>query len=94
MAQAQSVTIDQLARLYGARNEANNRLTLAHRAGSKAGSISDARKTARTMNAAYESALKQYKHQQKTAMKARRSNEEADRKEAAAETTVPDQGAA
>jgi len=79
---AQPVTLDQLARLYGARNEANSRLTLAHRAGSKAGSIGDARKTARTMNADYEAALKQYKHQQKAA---RRANEEAARKEAAAE---------
>lgn len=82
MAQAQSVTIDQLARLYGARNEANSKLTLAHRAGSKAGSISDARKAARTLNSAYEAALKQYKHQQKTAMKARRASEEAAYKEA------------
>lgn len=82
MEHQQSVTIDQLARLYGARNEANSRLTLAHRAGSKAGSISDARKAARTLNSAYEAALKQYKHQQKAAMKARRDSEEAARQEA------------
>lgn len=94
MAQAQSVTIEQLARLYGARNEANSRLTLAHRAGSKAGSISDARKTARTLNSAYEAALKQYKHQQKTAMKARRANEETARQEAKTTAEQPDADAA
>ena len=94
MEHRQSVTIDQLARLYGARNEANSKLTLAHRSGSKAGSISDARKAARTLNSAYEAALKQYKHQQKSAMKARRAHEETARQEAKTTAEQPNQDAA
>jgi len=79
MAQAQSVTIEQLARLYQARNEANKRMSQALRA--KSG-VADAKTEAGRLNRAYVDALKVYKHQQKTAMKARRAHEETARQEA------------
>lgn len=68
MAQAQSVTIDQLARLYGARNEANKRMSQALRA--KSG-VAEAKAEAGRLNRAYVDALKVYKRQQKTARNAR-----------------------
>lgn len=74
MAQAQSVTIEQLARLYHARNEANKRMSQALRA--KFGVV-DAKTKAGLLNRAYVDSLKAYKRQQKTAMKARRVSEEA-----------------
>lgn len=63
---SQPVTIEQLARLYRARNDANGRLALAHRAcdPSKA---ADARAQARDFNKAFEAARKQFKQQQKSA---------------------------
>jgi len=68
MAQAQSVTIEQLARLYGARNEANKRMSQALRA--KSG-VAEAKAEAGRLNRAYVDALKVYKRQQKTARNAR-----------------------
>ena len=79
MAPAQSVTIDQLARLYQARNIANKRMSQALRA--KSG-VAEAKAEAGRLNRAYVDALKVYKHQQKSAMKARRAHEEAARQEA------------
>lgn len=79
MEHQQSVTIDQLARLYGARNEANKRMSQAMSA--KSGVV-DAKTEAGRLNRAYVDALKVYKRQQKTSMKARRVSEEAARKEA------------
>lgn len=79
MAPAQSVTIDQLARLYGSRNEANKRMSQALRA--KSGTV-DAKADATRLNRAYDAAKAVYKHQQKASMKARRANEEAARQEA------------
>ena len=60
---AQPVTIEQLARLYQARNEANKRMSQAMRA--KAGAAEAKAETGR-LNRAYVDALKVYKRQQKT----------------------------
>lgn len=68
MEHRQSVTIDQLARLYGARNEANKRMSQALRA--KSG-VAEAKAEAGRLNRAYVDALKVYKRQQKTARNAR-----------------------
>lgn len=68
MEPAQSVTIDQLARIYGARNEASKRMSQALRA--KSG-VAEAKAEAGRLNRAYVDALKVYKRQQKTARNAR-----------------------
>lgn len=68
MAPAQSVTIEQLARLYQARNMANKRMSQALRA--KSGTV-DAKADATRLNRAYDAAKAAYKRQQKTARKAR-----------------------
>jgi hypothetical protein len=68
MAQAQSVTIEQLARIYQARNEANKRMSQALRI--KSG-MAEAKAEAGRLNRAYVDALKVYKRQQKTARNAR-----------------------
>ena len=60
----QSITVDQLARLYHARNNANSHLASAHRSGNKQ-LIASARADAKLWNKAYEAGLKQYKKQQK-----------------------------
>lgn len=91
MAQAQSVTIEQLARIYQARNEANKRMSQALRA--KSGVV-DAKTEAGRLNRAYVDALKVYKRQQKTSMKARRAHEEAARQEAKTTAEQPDADAA
>lgn len=90
MAPVQSVTIDQLARLYKARNEANKRMSQALRA--KSG-VMDAKAEAGRLNRAYVDSLKAYKLQQKTAMKARRAHEETVRQEAKTTAEQPNQDA-
>lgn len=60
----QPVTIDQLARLYQARNEANKRMSQALRSKDKA-AIAAAKAEATNFNKAYNDAHKVYKRQQK-----------------------------
>jgi len=66
----QTVTIDQLARLYAARNEANGRMSQALRS-KDATLIRLAKDDATRWNHAYDDARKAYKRQQKTAQKAK-----------------------
>lgn len=66
---AQPVTLDQLARLYRARNTANADMSVALRAG-EPGRVADAKAAARELNIAYEAARKAYKRQQKAANRA------------------------
>ena len=66
----QPVTIDQLARLYQARNEANGRMSQALRSRDKA-AIAAAKAEATRLNHAYNDAHRAYKRQQKTAQRAR-----------------------
>jgi hypothetical protein len=61
---SQTVSLDQLARLYAARNEANKRMGQALRTKDRA-RIADAKSQARDFNLAYDNALKAYKRQQK-----------------------------
>lgn len=68
MEHRQSVTIEQLARLYQVRNEANKRMSQALRAKSD---VAEAKAEAGRLNRAYVDALKVYKRQQKTARNAR-----------------------
>ena len=65
----QPVTIDQLARLYQARNEANKRMSQAMR-GKDATLIRLAKEDARRWNQAYDAAQRAFKRQQKAARKA------------------------
>lgn len=69
-APAQPVTLDQLARLYKARNEANADMSVAIRVG-EPGRLADAKAAARELNIAYEAARKAYKRQQKAENRAR-----------------------
>ena len=64
MTAAQPVTLEQLARLYQARNNANKRMSQALRA--RAG-IAEAKAKASQLNRAYVDALKAHKRQQKAA---------------------------
>ncbi len=89
-AAAQPITIEQLARLYQARNAANKAMGQALRTRSHL-AITAAKAEAGRLNRAYDAAKAAYKRQQKAA---RGANEEADRKEAAAETAEPNQNAA
>ena len=66
----QPVTIDQLARLYQARNEANGRMSAALRSKDK-DAIAAAKAEATRLNHAYDDAHRAYKRQQKTAQRAR-----------------------
>lgn len=66
----QPVTIDQLARLYQARNEANGRMSQALHSKDKA-AIAAAKTEATRLNRAYDDAHRAYKRQQKTAQRAR-----------------------
>lgn len=66
---AKPVTIDQLARLYQARNEANGRMSAALRSKDKA-AIALAKQAASDLNHAYDDARKAYKRQQKATRKA------------------------
>lgn len=61
-----SITVEQLARLYQARNEANKRMSQATRAGDKT-VIRLATSEATNFNRAYAAALRGYKRQQKAA---------------------------
>lgn len=61
-----SITVEQLARLYQARNEANKRMSQAMRAGDKT-VIRLATSEATNFNRAYAAALRGYKRQQKSA---------------------------
>lgn len=63
-----SITMEQLARLYQARNEANKRMSQAMRAGDKT-VIRLATTEASNFNRAYAAALRGYKRQQKAARK-------------------------
>ncbi len=69
MAQAQSVTIEQLARLYQARNEANRRMSQALRTKDEM-LVRIATDEASNFNRAYNAALRQYKRQQKAKARA------------------------
>lgn len=67
---SQPVTLDQLARLYAARNEANKRMSQALRTKDKT-LVKLATDEASNFNRAYNAALRQYKRQQKAANRAR-----------------------
>ena len=69
-AELNQVTLDQLARLYRARNEANKRMSQALRKKDKT-LARLATDEASNFNRAYNAALRQYKHQQKAAARAR-----------------------
>lgn len=60
----QTVTLDQLARLYEARNKSNSQLSAAIKVG-EPGRIADSKAESRRLNSAYDAALRQYKRQQK-----------------------------
>ena len=66
----QPATLDQLARLYQARNEANGRMSAALRSKDKA-AIALAKQEASDLNHAYDAARKQYKRQQKAEQRSR-----------------------
>ena len=67
---SQSVSLDQLARLYAARNEANGRMSQALR-GRDTTLIRLAKEDATRWNRAYDDARKAYKRQQKAAQRER-----------------------
>lgn len=67
---AEHVTQEQLARLYAARNAANKSMSQALRAKDKE-LIAQAKDNARTLNSAYDAALRQYKKQQKAKARAK-----------------------
>ena len=68
----QTVSTEQLARLYAARNQANSQLAAAHRVKPKDRDLIERmRQRASNLNGAYVAALKQYKRQQKAANRAR-----------------------
>ena len=67
---SQPVTLDQLARIYRARNEANKRMSQALRTKDKT-LVKLATDEASNFNRAYNAALRQYKRQQKAANRAR-----------------------
>ena len=65
---AQPITLDQLARLYAARNQANSELSKAHCAKPRDPDLIERmRQRAGALNGAYVQALKRYKRQQKAA---------------------------
>ena len=68
-AEPNQVTLDQLARLYLARNEANKRMSQALRTKDKT-LVRLATDEASNFNRAYNAALRQYKRQQKAAARA------------------------
>ena len=68
-AELNQVTLDQLARLYRARNEANKRMSQALRTKDET-LVKLATDEASNFNRAYNSALRQYKRQQKVAARA------------------------
>lgn len=67
---SQPVTLDQLARIYRARNEANKRMSQALRTKDKT-LVKLATDEASNFNRAYNAAHRQYKRQQKAANRAR-----------------------
>lgn len=67
---SQTVSLDQLARLYAARNEANGRMSQALRS-KDATLIRLAKEDSARWNRAYDDARKAYKKQQKAERKAR-----------------------
>lgn len=67
---SQTVSLDQLARLYQARNEANKRMSQAMRGGDHT-LIRLAKDDAGRWNRAYDDARKAYKRQQKAAQRER-----------------------
>ena len=67
--EAQTVTLDQLARLYRARNEANKRMSQALRTKDNT-LVRLATDEASNFNQAYAAALRQYKRQQKAKARA------------------------
>lgn len=68
MVMEQTVTTEQLARLYAARNQANSQLAAAHRVKPKDRDLIERmRQRASALNGAYNAALRQYKRQQKAA---------------------------
>ena len=68
MTETQTVSTEQLARLYAARNQANSDLSAAHRVKPKDRDLIERmRQRASNLNGAYVVALKQYKRQQKAA---------------------------
>lgn len=68
MEHQQSVTIDQLARLYQVRNEANKRMSQALRTKDEM-LVRIATDEASNFNRAYNAAMRQYKRQQKATQK-------------------------
>ena len=68
-AELNQVTLDQLARLYRARNEANKRMSQALRTKDKT-LVRLATDEASNFNRAYNAAMRQYKRQQKAAARA------------------------
>jgi predicted lipid-binding transport protein (Tim44 family) len=70
---SQPVTLDQLARLYAARNEANKRMPQAMRS-KDATLIRLAKEDVTRWNYAYDDARKAYKRQQKAAQRERLRN--------------------
>ncbi|MGL4297357.1 MAG: hypothetical protein ACRCTG_16735 [Aestuariivirga sp.] len=69
MTETQTVTTEQLARLYQARNEANKRMSQALRTKYKT-LVKLATDEASNFNRAYNAALRQYKRQQKAKARA------------------------
>lgn len=68
--EAQTVTLDQLARLYRARNEANKRMSRALRTKDET-LVRLATDEASNFNRAYNASMRQYKRQQKAAARAK-----------------------
>lgn len=65
---SQPISVEQLARLYDARNRANSELSKAHNTKPRDPDlVVRMRQRASALNGAYNSALKQYKRQQKAA---------------------------
>ena len=69
-AKPQTITLDQLARLFEAANKANSELAAAHRAKPRdRDAIERARQRSSALNSAYDAAKRQYKRQKKAAQK-------------------------
>lgn len=68
---AQTITLEQLARLFDAANRSNSELAAAHRAKPRDKDLIERmRQRSRALNSAYDATRRQYKRQQKAAQKA------------------------
>jgi len=70
MTETQTVSTEQLARLYAARNQANSDLSAAHRVKPKDRDLIERmRQRSRALNSAYDAARRQHKRQKNAAQK-------------------------